>query len=104
MKSLSLFIAIVFLIVTSGVVYGADSTVTPYGDYCQYCSAYGICKGNLEPREAEKAIEGYFGSKGLKAVHIRHRERFIEAEIYKDNRIVDKILFDRKTGRIRSTY
>ncbi|HXX58179.1 MAG TPA: hypothetical protein VEI96_09290 [Thermodesulfovibrionales bacterium] len=95
---------IVFLIVVAGVAYGGGMGVIPYGDYCQYCSAYGICKGDLEPREAEKAIEGYFGSKGLRVVHIRHRERFVEVEIYKDNKMVDKILFDRKTGRIRSTY
>ena len=104
MKFAYAVILIALLVILAGVVFGGDSSVTPYGDYCQYCSAYGICKGDIEPEEAEKAIEGYFGSKGLRAAHIRHRERFIEAEIYKDNRVVDKIIFDRKTGRIRSIY
>jgi len=104
MKMLYAIIVAVLVIGVAGLVFGGDGSVTPYGDYCQYCSAYGICKGDIEPQEAERAIEGYFSSKGLKAAHIRYRERFIEAEIYKDNRVVDKIIFDRKTGRIRSIY
>ncbi len=86
------------------VVYATSEGVTPYGDYCQWCSAYGICKEDLEPREAENIIERYFASKGLTVTNIRYKGRFIEADIYKHNRPFDKVLFDRKTGRIRSTY
>jgi len=94
--------AMLFLL-TATVSYAADR-VTPYGDYSQWCSAYGTCRESLGPSEAERAIAGYFGSKGLRATNMKHKERFIEADIYRDNRLVDRILFDRKTGRIRSTY
>ena len=92
------------LLVTVTVAFGASDRSTPYGDYSQRSSAYGTCKENLPPQDAERALRGYFGSKGLKATNLRHKERFIEAEIYRNNRMVDKVLFDRKTGRIRSTY
>ncbi|MGD1075685.1 MAG: hypothetical protein ABR903_06355 [Thermodesulfovibrionales bacterium] len=94
----------VLVLFAATVSYGASNSVVPYGDYSQWCSAYGTCKENLGPREAQEAIEGYFASKGLRATNIRYKERFVEAEIYRDNRLIDKILFDRKTGRIRSTY
>jgi hypothetical protein len=42
--------------------------------------------------------------RGYQVGHVRHKGRFIEAEIYDRNRLVDKVLFDRKTGRIRSVY
>ncbi len=89
---------------SSGIAYAAHNDVTPYGDCCMWCGAYGICKEDMEPKEAENAIEQYFARKGFRAVNIRHKGRFVEAEIYRDNRPVDKIIFDRKTGRIRSTY
>ncbi len=87
---------------TAAVMYAGDNV--PYGDYSGVHSAYGISKANLEPKEAEAAIERYFASKGLRAVNMRHKGRFIEADIYRDGAHFDKILFDRKTGRIRSTY
>lgn len=95
--------AIAFAI-TLIVVYATSEGVTPYGDYSQWCSAYGICKEDLGPQEAENIMGRYFASKGLTAANIRHKGRFIEADIYKGNRPFDKVLFDRKTGRIRSTY
>jgi hypothetical protein len=76
----------------------------PYGDECQRCSEYGICREDLGPGEAESAIDHYFSSRGLEAANKRHKGRFIEADIYRNNRLIDKVIFDRKTGRIRSTY
>jgi hypothetical protein len=86
------------------MVLAASEGGVPYGDYSDWCSAYGICKESLGPKQAEKAIIVYFETKGLRAKNMRHRDRFIEADIYRENKMVDKILFDRKTGRMRSTY
>ena len=97
-------LALVLFFFSVTVSYGASDSIVPYGDYSQWCSAYGTCKENLGPKEAEEAIEGYFTGKGLRATNIRHKERFVEADIYRNNRLIDKILFDRKTGRMRSTY
>lgn len=58
----------------------------------------------MGPEESERTIKGYFSSKGLRVGRIQHRGRFIEAEVYKNNKMIDRIIFDRKTGRIRSVY
>jgi hypothetical protein len=93
---------VVFMNATT--VYTVSERVTPYGDYTHSISAYGICKENISPGDAEIAIERYFAGRGLRALHIQHRGRFVEADIYRDNTLLDKVLFDRKTGRIRSIY
>jgi hypothetical protein len=98
-----LFLGIVFLL-AAGAVEAASDPPMPYGDYSQWCSAYGTCKESLGRSEAERAIEGYFAVRRLQAANIQHRGRFVEAEIYNNGRLVDKILFDRKTGRMRSIY
>ena len=79
-----------------------NNRVTPYGDYCRECATYGTCKSILSLKEAVAAIELYYREKGCTVGRVRHKGRFIEAEIYQDNRLVDKVLFDRKSGRIRS--
>jgi len=84
--------------------YAGEGRVTPYGDYCRDCTIYGICKDVIPPRRALTAIHRYYGEKGYRVGTVNHRGRFIEAEVYKDRRQVDKVLFDRKTGRLRSVY
>jgi len=96
-----MFIAALLLVV--GVTVNAENyRATPYGDYCKECTTYGTCKTILPLREAVAAIAQYYRDKGCKIGRVWHRGRFIEAEIYQDNRLVDKVLFDRKTSRIRS--
>ena len=82
--------------------YAGDSTVTPYGDYCNYCNTYGTCKDTIPLAEALAALDTYYRERGYQVGRVWHKGRFIEAEIYRDNRLVDKVLFDRKTGRLRS--
>ena len=79
-----------------------NSRVTPYGDYCRECTTYGACKTIIPLRQAVAAISQYYRDKGYRVGRLMHKGRFIEAEIYRNNRLVDKVLFDRKTGRIRS--
>jgi hypothetical protein len=78
--------------------------VTPYGDYCRECTTYGTCKSIIPTKEAVAAIRQYYRDKGCQVGSVRHKGRFIEAEIYQDNKLVDKVLFDRKSGRIRSIF
>ena len=95
------FIAALFLLISVSANAGEDM-VTPYGDDCSKCTTYGTCKAPLHPIEAIAAIEQYYRDKGYKVGYVRHKGRFIEAEIYDKDKLVDKVLFDRKTGRIRS--
>ena len=82
--------------------YAGEDMITPYGDDCKKCTTYGTCKATLPPREAIAAIEQYYRDKGYTVDKVQHKGRFIEAEIYEGNRLVDKVLFDRKSGRLRS--
>ena len=40
--------------------------------------------------------------RGYSLGNVSHKGRFIEAEVLDNNKQVDKVIFDRKTGRIRS--
>ena len=90
------------LLLIGATVNAGNNRVTPYGDYCKECSTYGTCRSILPLKEAIAAIEKYYEDKGCTVGRMRHKGRFIEAEIYRGNRLVDKVLFDRKTSRIRS--
>jgi hypothetical protein len=49
-------------------------------------------------------MKHYFKTKGLDVKKVRGRGRFLKAEIYKKDLLVDRVLFDRRTGRVRSIY
>ncbi len=87
-----------------GMERGRMTPITPYGDYCNECTAYGAGRNVLPANEAVKALERYYGDKGCQLGAVSYKGRFVEVEIYKNGRNVDKVLFDRKTGRIRSIY
>jgi hypothetical protein len=97
------FIAVA-LIILSGSYAWAGENITPYGDFCTQCTTYGAGKEMLTPDEAVKALEKYYGNKGCQLGAVSYKGRFVEVEIFKDGRNIDKVLFDRKTGRIRSIY
>lgn len=93
------------LLLFVGVPVFADSNrITPYGDYCRECTRYGTGTSIIPVENAVAAIAQYYGDKGCSVGRVWHRGRFIEAEIYRGNRLVDKVLFDRKSGRLRSMY
>ena len=95
--------AIVLVLVTSILVYAEENNVTPYGDYCRDCTIYGTCKEVISPKLAMVALDRYYREKGYRVGAFYHKGRFVEAVIFK-NRQVDVVLFDRKTGRLRSIY
>lgn len=107
MKKTALLIIIYFyLFLPLGSVQASDNDVpaTPYGDYCRMYSHYGRNKIMLSQEYAEKALQHYYRKKGVDIKMLNRRGRFIKAHILKDNSIIDTILFDRHTGRIRSIY
>jgi hypothetical protein len=88
--------------------YGAPPVphpgVTPYGDFCDKCSKYGMGRSAVTQDRAIDALEFYFESKGLIVNNVRGNGRFLQVDIMNRTTIVDKVLFDRRTGRIRSIY
>lgn len=79
-------------------------SVTPYGDFCSECTRYGTCKSTLSHDKAKKAIMDYYHQKGLGVEIENKRGRFIKVKIKDSHKIVDVIIFDRRTGRLRSIY
>ena len=98
--------ALCLMLVLSTVSFSpaGEGPVTPYGDYCRDCTIYGVCKEPIPPGEAIHSLRKYYEARGYRVGIVSHKGRFIEAEIFRDNRQVDKVLFDRKTGRVRSMY
>jgi hypothetical protein len=80
------------------------AVVTPYGDFCSRCSLYGTGRRPVKMHEAVDAAGEYFRSKGLTVGDTRGHGRFIIMDIYRDDEMVDRVVFDRRTGRIRSIY
>ena len=78
--------------------------VTPYGDFCPRCSHYGTCKNTMSHDDAKKAMLDYYYKKGLLVEIESKRGRFIRAKIKDKDEVVDVIIFDRRTCRIRSIY
>lgn len=83
-------------------VRAGDGPVTPYGGYCKDCAIYGSCRESIPPREAMQSLRKYYKERGYRLGIVVHKGRFIEAEVFQGGRQVDKVIFDRKTGRIRS--
>ena len=81
-----------------------EEPITPYGDFCRFCSQYGSCRSTMSHEEAKRALINYYHKKGFGVELDRKRGRFIRAKIRGKKGIVDIIIFDRKTGRVRSIY
>jgi hypothetical protein len=74
----------------------------PYGESGR---GYGERKTVSNNQEARRLLKDYFSSRDVKIGDIRERELFFEADV-RDRRgnLVDKVIIDKRTGRIRSMY
>jgi hypothetical protein len=97
-------VVILVFMVSAGASQAFPEYITPYGDYCREYNRYGSCGEAISPQKAMQAIDRYYREKGYRIRTFTPRGRFIEADIYKNDRQVDKVIFDRKTGRLRSVY
>ena len=97
-------VAASFLLIAAFSSFGGEGPVTPYGDYCKDCAVYGACKDPIPPGAAVQSLKKYYEARGYRLGEVYHKGRFIEAEIFQDSKQVDKVIFDRKTGRVRSVY
>ncbi len=56
-------------------------------------------------KEARAMLREYFSTKDVIIGEIIEKELFFEAEIRgKDNALIDKVIIDKRTGRVRSIY
>ena len=107
MSLTSAFIIVLILLLMSfseAYAWRNEKPVTPYGATCPRCSDYGTCDTPMGHEEAKKAMLDYYHEKGLFVEIMTKRGRFIKAKIKDKNDVVDVIIFDRHTGRVRSIY
>jgi len=99
--SWSILVAGVMISAASFAAAG-EKPVTPYGDHSRDCTLYGTGNKLIPLSEAIHGLKKYYEVRGYMVGVVRYRGRFIEAEIFRDNKQVDKVLFDRISGRVRS--
>lgn len=79
----------------------------PYGDYCQGSrwGWYGARKSIKTVEDARALLKRYFENQDVIIGKITEREWYFEADI-KDNEdnLVDRVIVDKRTSRIRSIY
>ena len=101
---LSLFMTMLYF---CSLTFAGAEDASPYGGYKKGTAetGYGEKRPVTTIEEARKALTEYFAKKDVKIGEIREQELFFEAEIRdKSNNLVDKVIIDKRTGRIRSTY
>ena len=88
----------------STAVYAADTgEVSPYGD--TKSGEYGEKRTVQNAADAMEVLKEYFSKKDVRIGEIRERKLYFEADILdNNNRVVDKVIVDKRTGRIRSIY
>jgi len=76
---------------------------SPYGGSRQ--GEYGEKKAVPTAAEARKTLKEYFSKRDVTIGEIREKEFYFEAEIKdKQDKVIDKVIVDKRTGRIRSIY
>jgi hypothetical protein len=107
MKKMIAFIIVALFLSESlspAMAWHKGKEVTPYGDFCRLCGKYGTCDTPMTHEGAKKAVMDYYRKKGLNVILEKNRGRFIKARIMEKENLVDVIILDRRTGRIRSIY
>lgn len=108
---------LVFLIVLIGLAAptmaqeqrnGSERTGSrPYGDYC-YSSRwgwYGAKRRVGSVSEAKSLLQDYYADDDVSIGKIVRKQDYFQAEIRDTkNKIIDRVIVDRRTGRIRSIY
>lgn len=92
-------VSIIATALSSG--YAETEPITPFGATCPACETYGYCHKPLSNIQAVQNLKAYYAVKGLDVTVNRQFGRFLEANIYRDGNLVEQVILDRHTGRIR---
>lgn len=66
---------------------------------------YGAKKPVTTKKEARAALEEHYKGKDVKVGEIEEKELYFEAEIFDSKgEVTDKVIIDKRTGRVRSIY
>ncbi|MBI4595765.1 MAG: hypothetical protein HY730_05225, partial [Candidatus Tectomicrobia bacterium] len=90
------------------LIYAMDEAagrVYPYGNYCPMWGRYGARKPVRTVNEARKILQEYFADESVKIDRIDEKRWYFQTEIRdKDDKLIDRLIVDKRTGRIRSIY
>ncbi len=103
----TMIILLIIMLLTSTVAFAWPAKkrwITPYGDYCPMASIYGMHQHNISVNEAKHAISEYYSKKGYSIIVVDIKGRFMKINVMDGKKVIDTIIFDRRTGRIRSIY
>lgn len=104
-SAISMQVLVTGLMMSAASFAAADEKpVTPYGDHSRDCTLYGTGNKLMALPDAIHGLTKYYEARGYTVGSMRYRGRFIEAEIFRSGVKVDKVLFDRISGRVRSIY
>lgn len=113
MKRAVFTILVVFgLIISSPRAYAmdrcaSDSCCSPLGGYCKgsQWGWYGARRIVKTAADAENIIRGFFLPVRVSVANVREKPAFFEAEVRdRNNAVIDMVIVDKRTGRIRSIY
>jgi hypothetical protein len=79
----------------------------PYGDYSDTSSwgRYGANNPVKDSKEARSRLERFFDGQEVVVRDVTERSSYFEAEIAgRDGNLLDRVIIDKRTGRIRSVY
>lgn len=85
----------------------AQDKPSPYGGYKKGTTdtTYGERRPVSSVAEARKVLREYFAKKNVKIGEIKEKDLYFEAEILdKSGQVIDTVIVDKRTGRIRSIY
>lgn len=82
----------------------ANRSAAPYGDFCPQCSKYGRGRMPVELEESMGALRDYFSHRAMSIDNVHVRGPLMRADVFRDGRMVDRVIFDRRSGRVRSIY
>ncbi|MEW6740211.1 MAG: hypothetical protein ACOYU2_09645 [Nitrospirota bacterium] len=104
---LLIFIAFFFISALPAQAMNGWDKSHPYGWYCPGpgWGGYGAKKAVKSTKDARKILNEYFKNQDVVIGSIEEREWFFEADIKdKNNNLIDVVIVDKRTGRIRSIY
>ncbi|KWT76401.1 hypothetical protein ASN18_3140 [Candidatus Magnetominusculus xianensis] len=79
----------------------------PFGGYCRGAEWgwYGAKKQIRTAQQAKKLVEEYYVNEDITIGKVAERQFFFEVDINdKNNSLIDVVIVDKRTGRIRSIY
>ncbi len=99
--------ASIFIGIPAGAADNPSGCPRPYGGYCRgpRWGWYGANQPVTTSDEARKHLEKYFEGQDVTIGTIAEKSTYFEAEIRNTaHEVIDKVIINKRTGRIRSVY